>query len=261
MEEIPVKSEDEQTPDQDFTNIHLRLLDLSDIDDYMVWVMDDKVNQFCSWDHNTSKKAAMKHIVDFIIPHPWFRAICIDDRPIGEISVTPTGGPYYRPYRNKAAIGYVLGSKYWGKGIATRAVKKVAAEIFVEWPHLVRLEGFVDVDNIASQKVLEKAGFQKEGVLREFYIQKGRVRDVVAFSVLSPVFFEFFERAGYNERMSEKNYKSVYGGYGRKSTKESGSRNKKVEGENRMRAKGLFWFVLLGSCLALGVLRSRYTLQ
>ncbi|KAI8566283.1 hypothetical protein RHMOL_Rhmol02G0028200 [Rhododendron molle] len=140
----------------------------------------------------------MKHIVDFIIPHPWHRAICIDDRPIGEISVTPTGGPY----RNKAEIGYVLGSKYWGKGIATRAVKKVAAEIFVEWPHLVRLEGFVDVDNIASQKVLEKAGFQKkEGVLRKFYIQKGRVRDVVVFSVLSP---GFFEEARYNEGMSEK---------------------------------------------------------
>ncbi|XP_058193342.1 uncharacterized protein LOC131310371 [Rhododendron vialii] len=259
MEEIPVKSEDKQTPDQDFTNIHLRLLDLSDINDYMVWVTDDKVNQFCSWGRNTSKEVAMKHIADFIIPHPWYRAICIDDRPIGEISVTPTGGPY----RNKAAIGYVLGSKYWGKGIATRAVKKVAAEIFVEWPHLVRLEGFVDVDNIASQKVLEKAGFQKGGVLRKFYIQKGRARDVVAFSVLSPI---FFEEAGYNEGMSEKKMKSIYGGYGRKSTKESGSHNKKkffksIEGENRKRAKGLFWLVLLGSCLALGVLRSRYTLR
>ncbi|KAG5560174.1 hypothetical protein RHGRI_003455 [Rhododendron griersonianum] len=50
MEEIPVKSEDKQTHDQDFPNIHLRLLDLSDIDDYMVGVTDDKVNQFCSWD-------------------------------------------------------------------------------------------------------------------------------------------------------------------------------------------------------------------
>ncbi|KAF7116438.1 hypothetical protein RHSIM_RhsimUnG0028600 [Rhododendron simsii] len=181
MEEILIKSEDKQTHDQDFTNIHLRLLDLSDIDDYMVWATDDKTNQFSSWDPNTSKEAAMNYIADFIIPHPWFRAICIDDRPIGSISVTPNRGSG----SCRGEIGYVLGSKYWGNGIATRAVKMAAAEIFFEWPHLERLEGLVDVDNIGSQKVLEKAGFQREGVLRKYFIQKGRARDMVAFSLLS----------------------------------------------------------------------------
>ncbi|XP_058204025.1 uncharacterized protein LOC131318210 [Rhododendron vialii] len=181
MEELLIKSEDKQTNDQDFTNIHLRLLDLSDIDDYMVWATDDKANQFSSWDPNTSKEVAMNYIADFIIPHPWFRAICIDDRPIGSISVTPNRGSDSR----RGEIGYVLGSKYWGKGIATRAVKMAAAEIFFEWPHLERLEGLVDVGNIGSQKVLEKAGFQREGVLRKYVIQKGRARDAVVFSLLS----------------------------------------------------------------------------
>lgn len=181
MEEIPIKSEDKQTHDQDFSNINLRPLDLSDIDDYMVWAADDKVTQFCSWESHTSKEVAMKYMVDFIIPHPWFRAICIDDRPIGAISVTRKGGSG----SCRGEIGYVLGSKYWGKGIAARAVKMVAAEIFFDWPNLERLEGLVDVDNIGSQKVLEKAGFQREGVFRKYFIQKGRARDAVVFSLLS----------------------------------------------------------------------------
>ncbi|KAF7151556.1 hypothetical protein RHSIM_Rhsim02G0026400 [Rhododendron simsii] len=181
MEEIPIKSEDKQTHDQDFPNINLRLLDLSDIDDYMVWATDDKATRFCSWDPFASKEAALNHMVNVIIPHPWFRAICIDDRPIGAISVTRSEGSN----SCRGEIGYVLGSKYWGKGIATRAVKMVAAAIFTEWPNLERLEGIVDVDNIGSQKVLEKAGFQREGVLRKYFIQKGRVRDAVMFSLLS----------------------------------------------------------------------------
>ncbi|KAI8566281.1 hypothetical protein RHMOL_Rhmol02G0028000 [Rhododendron molle] len=160
MEEIPIKSEDKQTHDQDFPNITLRLLDVSDIDDYMVWATDHKANRFCSWDPHESKEVALNRMVNVIIPHPWYRAICIDNRPIGAISVTPKQGSD----SCRGEIGYVLGSKYWGKGIATRAVKMVAAEIFTEWPHLVRLEGIVDVDNIGSQKVLEKAGFQREGV-------------------------------------------------------------------------------------------------
>ncbi|XP_058193383.1 uncharacterized protein LOC131310403 [Rhododendron vialii] len=181
MDEIPIKSEDKQTHDRDFPNINLRLLDLSDIDDYMVWANDDKANRFCSSDPHASKEVALNHMVNVIIPHPWFRAICIDDRPIGAISVTPNKGSN----SCRGEIGYVLGSKYWGKGIATRAVKMVAAAIFTEWPHLERLEGIVDVDNIGSQKVLEKAGFQREGVLRKYFIQKGRVRDAVMFSLLS----------------------------------------------------------------------------
>lgn len=78
-----------------------------------------------------------------------------------------------------------MGSKYWGKGIAARAVKLVANIIFKEWKHLERLEAYVDVDNAGSMRVMEKAGFQREGVLRKYFILKGRTRDMVIFSLLS----------------------------------------------------------------------------
>ncbi|KAL3507938.1 hypothetical protein ACH5RR_033320 [Cinchona calisaya] len=82
-------------------------------------------------------------------------------------------------------IGYVLASGYWGKGIATKAVKLVASTIIVECPHLERLEALVDVENIGSQKVSEKVGFSRDGVLRKYWILKGKPRDMVMFSLLS----------------------------------------------------------------------------
>ena len=161
--------------------LSLRPLDLSDIDDFMVWATDDKVSRFCTWDTYTSKEAGIDYIKNIVIPHPWFKAICLDNKAIGAISVSANNGND----RCRGELGYVLASKYWGKGIVTRAVKMVASSIFNEWPHLERLEALVDVENGGSQRVLEKVGFQREGVLRKFVILKGRCRDMVIYSLLS----------------------------------------------------------------------------
>ncbi|CAI0465908.1 unnamed protein product [Linum tenue] len=57
--------------------------------------------------------------------------------------------------------------------------------VFEEWgPELERVEGLVDVENVGSQRVLEKAGFYREGLLRRYVVFKGRSRDMVMFSIL-----------------------------------------------------------------------------
>ncbi|XP_027120850.1 uncharacterized protein [Coffea arabica] len=180
MEDLQLSSEAMEVED-DCSDIRLRLIDLSDIDDLVEWVMDEKVSKFCSWDYFPSKEAAVNYVANVIIPHPWLRAICLKDKPVGSISVTPFQGNA----QCRGEIGYVLASKYWGKGIATKAVKLVASTIFVEWPHLERLEALVDVANVGSQRVLEKVGFSKEGVLRKYCLLKGKPRDMVMFSLLS----------------------------------------------------------------------------
>lgn len=63
-------------------------------------------------------------------------------------------------------------------------MKQVIKVAFSEFPHLERLQALVDVENVASQKVLEKAGFQREGVLRKYVVIKGKSRDMIMFSVL-----------------------------------------------------------------------------
>ena len=161
--------------------ISLRLLDLSDIDDFMVWASDDKVTRFCSFDSYTSKEDGINYIKNTVSRHPWYRAICVNNRPVGSISVTANSGND----KCRGELGYVLAADYWGKGIATKAVKMVANTIFDEWPHLERLEALSVVDNVGSQRVLEKAGFTREAVLRKYRILKGTTRDRVIFSLLS----------------------------------------------------------------------------
>ncbi|CAA2998370.1 uncharacterized N-acetyltransferase p20-like [Olea europaea subsp. europaea] len=167
--------------ENDYSDITFRLLDLSDADDFMEWYSDEKVSEFCSWDAFTSKQAAVQYVADTVIPHPWDKAICLKGKPIGLISVTP----FFGNDSCRAELGYLLGSKNWGKGIATTAVKMVASTIFLEWPHLERLEAAVAVENLGSQRVLEKAGFTREGILRKYYLLKGKPKDAVIFSLVS----------------------------------------------------------------------------
>ena len=76
-------------------------------------------------------------------------------------------------WKNKnAEIGYWLGKKYWGQGLASEAVKLIVKFGF-EQLKLHRIYGIVSEENIASQKVLEKCGFKLEGELKEeFYRDK-----------------------------------------------------------------------------------------
>ena len=67
---------------------------------------------------------------------------------------------------HKAEISYWLGEKYWNRGIMTEAVRLVTKFGF-EKLKLVRIYGRVYIFNPASKKVLEKNGYQSEGILRK----------------------------------------------------------------------------------------------
>ena len=162
--------------------IKLRPYQLSDVDDFMEWACDDEVIRTSRLRHYTSREDALDYLKEVALPHPWYRAICLEDRPIGFICVKPGSSNE----RCRGQISYALGSKYWGKGITTMAVKMVISSVFEfkEFSDIERLEGFVDVDNKASQRVMEKTGFQKEGVLRKYILVKGKIIDVIMYSFL-----------------------------------------------------------------------------
>ncbi|CAL9219629.1 unnamed protein product, partial [Arabidopsis halleri] len=87
--------------------------------------------------------------------------------------------------RFKAHIGYGLSHEYWGKGITTRAVSVAVPQVFNDLPHVLRLQAFVQTQNKASQRVVEKIGFQKECLLRKYTYLKGQIYDVFVYSLLS----------------------------------------------------------------------------
>lgn len=78
--------------------------------------------------------------------------------------------------RKTALIGYWLGESYWGCGIMTEAVKLVADYAFTHFD-LIRLQAGIFSNNPRSMRVLEKAGFVKEGILRRAIVKNGVVLD------------------------------------------------------------------------------------
>ncbi len=76
-------------------------------------------------------------------------------------------------HRRSAEIGYWLAEPFWGRGIATRALRAFSDYAFATFD-LVRLYGTPFEWNPASARVLEKAGFACEGLLRESITKDGR---------------------------------------------------------------------------------------
>lgn len=151
------------------------------MDDLLLWAGDDRVTKSIRWKTLTSKEEALTFIREVCIPHPWRRSICIDDRSMGFVSVLPGSGDE----RCRAEIGYALAVEYWGQGIATEALKLAIPQVFKDFPEVLRLQAFAAVENLASQRVLEKAGFLKEGLLRKYCYVKGNLKDLVIYSFCS----------------------------------------------------------------------------
>ena len=86
-------------------------------------------------------------------------------------------------HRLTAEIGYWLGEDFWGMGIATEALKGFTQHLFA-CTDLIRLDACVYAPNVASMRVLEKAGYQREGVLRSYVCKHEKILDAVIFAKL-----------------------------------------------------------------------------
>lgn len=84
----------------------------------------------------------------------------------------------------KAEMGYDLLPAFWGKGIMTASLHRLLQFAFEELS-LNRIEAVVDPANKLSILLLERLGFQQEGLLRQAFFQKGNFVDTYMFSLLS----------------------------------------------------------------------------
>ena len=112
-------------------------------------------------------------------PRTYF-AIVVSDRLAGGIGYTRHGDVE----RVGAEVGYWIGVEFWGRGVATAAVRELTGLAFARHPDLRRLYAMPYVTNAASARVLEKAGYTREGTLRENIIKDGRVLDQFMYSIL-----------------------------------------------------------------------------
>ncbi len=106
-------------------------------------------------------------------------AIEADGKAVGSIGVFRQENIHFRT----AEMGYYIGEPYWGKGIATSAVKQACRYVF-ENTDIIRIFAEPFAYNKASCRVLEKAGFIFEGVLRGNAVKNGRVLDMRMYGLL-----------------------------------------------------------------------------
>lgn len=97
---------------------------------------------------------------------------------IGVISIY-----FYKPEHNKAEIGFWLLPQYWNKGFASEALN-ATIDYWKNKKNLHRLEGFVEEGNTASRKLLEKAGFLYEGIMRDCEIKNGKYISLFIYSLI-----------------------------------------------------------------------------
>ncbi len=106
-------------------------------------------------------------------------AIIVDGTAAGCIGYIP--GPDIE--RISAEVGFWIGEEYWSKGITTEALTQLISYIF-ENTGIFRLFAVVFEYNIASMKVLTKAGFRKIAIFSNAAIKNGRIIDLHYFELL-----------------------------------------------------------------------------
>ncbi|MEH7225320.1 GNAT family protein [Bacillus sp. JJ1566] len=89
----------------------------------------------------------------------------------------------WSPKHKRAEIGYELHPQYWRKGYVTEAASKVISYGFNELG-LTRIGAVVFLENKASNDLLTKLGFEKEGILRGYMYQNGVPHDTNVYSLL-----------------------------------------------------------------------------
>jgi RimJ/RimL family protein N-acetyltransferase len=106
-------------------------------------------------------------------------AIAVKEAAVGGIGFAMQQDVAYR----SAEIGYWLGEEYWGRGIATEALIAVTQHAFATHD-LCRVYAHVFEWNLASARVLEKAGFTLEGRLRKSVTKAGRTIDQLMYAII-----------------------------------------------------------------------------
>lgn len=105
------------------------------------------------------------------VPQTGF-GIVVDGQAAGTIGLVPGDDVE----RHNAEIGYWLGRRFWGRGVASEAVRAVTAYAFAELG-MHRVFAVPFDGNAASNRVLERAGYVLEGRMRRSAVKDGAVLD------------------------------------------------------------------------------------
>ena len=163
----------------------LRRFELEDAEQmYNNWATDPLCNRYLSWELHKSVEETRSFIQKCIEDYDqgsykWVVELKDTKELIGSISAV-----HISKKDLNCEIGYCYGSKYWGNGYGTEALKRVI-EFFLNDCNLYLIEARHISGNPASGRVMEKAGMKKEAVLKDRCINKDtkELNDAIIYSI------------------------------------------------------------------------------
>ncbi len=168
--------------------INLRAIALEDCEgNYLSWLQDEDVNRYLESRLTEQTLESTRQFVQDMRDSAdnWMFAIVLKET--GEHVGNIKAGPVHPLYKN-TFLGYIIGEKrYWGKGLATEAIR-LAARFCFEKLHLHKVSAGVITPNAGSARALEKAGFKREAVFREEALIDGKFVDVYRYGLLREEF-------------------------------------------------------------------------
>lgn len=144
----------------------LRTIVPEDAQDVFSWMSDPEVCRYERWTPHESvaySRGYIQAVFDYDNVRTYQWGIELAGRLIGSVSVVGVDD-----HDRKAVMGYCVARQHWTRGYATEAVKAVLQFMFAR-VGINRIEASHSVNNPASGKVLEKAGFLREGYAKQYY--------------------------------------------------------------------------------------------
>ncbi|MBK6922499.1 MAG: GNAT family N-acetyltransferase [Deltaproteobacteria bacterium] len=102
----------------------------------------------------------------------------------GDVLVGTCGFNEYSAAHRWAEVAFDLAQPQWGRGLMGAAATAVLGWAFAH-DRIDRAQAYVRDDNLRSQRLLERLGFEREGCLRSFRVCRGQRRDFYVYGLLS----------------------------------------------------------------------------
>ncbi|HSM05450.1 MAG TPA: GNAT family N-acetyltransferase [Longimicrobiales bacterium] len=172
-------------PEEIRTNrLRLRPYELGDVDDVFAYARDPEWSRYLRmlprpYELDDAERFVARQILVDRTVHPVW-AIVLDDAVVGGINLR------FRFEHGLAEMGYALARAHWNRGLCSEAARAVVDAAFAAHHDLNRIQARADARNGASQRVMEKIGMTREGVLRMSRIEGGEVMDEAWFAILRP---------------------------------------------------------------------------
>lgn len=162
--------------------LSLRGWELDDVEDVLAYASDEEWARYLRilprpYERRHAEEFIARQILADRVTRPAW-AIVLDGSVVGGINLR-------LDFENLLGeLGYSIARAHWNQGYVTEAASAVIDAAFSTHRDLNRIRAMADIRNGASQRVMEKVGMTKEGVLRQNRVERGETIDEAWFGIL-----------------------------------------------------------------------------